>query len=89
MLEGEYEVQYGDEKIKATPGSFIFAPREVQHTFRNISAGPGKILVLVTPAGIENFFEELAGLAKQGPTDLGKVKELAARYEIELMVQTS
>lgn len=89
VLEGEYEIQYGNEKIQATTGSFIFAPREIQHTFRNVSAGPGKVLIIVTPAGIEKFFEELHELAKPGPPDLGRVKELAARYEIELMVQTS
>lgn len=88
VLEGEYEIQCGDEKFKATIGSFIFAPRNIQHTFRNISAGPGKVLVIVSPAGIEKFFEELSELAKQGPPDLSKVKEMAESYEIELMLYT-
>jgi mannose-6-phosphate isomerase-like protein (cupin superfamily) len=74
VLEGEYEVQYGDERISATPGTFIFAPREIPHTFRNVSAGRGKVLAIVTPAGIEKFFEELSEAAKQGPLDLGRVR---------------
>jgi len=86
VLEGEYEVRCGENKIRATPGSFILAPREIPHTFRNIGSGPSKVLVIATPAGIEKFFEELSELAKQGPPDIEKVKEIAERYEIELML---
>jgi quercetin dioxygenase-like cupin family protein len=86
VLEGEYEVQCGENKIRAVPGSFILAPREIPHTFRNIGSGPSKVLVIATPAGIEKFFEELSELAKQGPPDIEKVKEIAERYEIELML---
>jgi mannose-6-phosphate isomerase-like protein (cupin superfamily) len=86
VLEGEYEVHCGDERISATPGTFVFAPRKIPHTFRNVSAGRGKVLAIVTPAGIEKFFEELSEGAKQGPLDLGRVKEIAERYEIELML---
>jgi quercetin dioxygenase-like cupin family protein len=86
VLEGEFEVQCGENKIRAVPGSFIFAPREIPHTIRNIHSGSSKVLVIVTPAGIEKFFEELSELAKQGPPDIKKVKEIAQRYEIELML---
>jgi quercetin dioxygenase-like cupin family protein len=86
VLEGEYEVQCGENKIRAVPGSFILAPREIPHAFRNIGSGPSKVLVIATPAGIEKFFEELSELAKQGPPDIEKVKEIAERYEIELML---
>jgi mannose-6-phosphate isomerase-like protein (cupin superfamily) len=86
VLEGEYEIQSGDDRINATPGTFVFAPRKMPHTFRNVSAGRSKVLVIVTPAGIEKFFEELNEVAKRGPLDLGRVKEIAERYEIELML---
>jgi mannose-6-phosphate isomerase-like protein (cupin superfamily) len=86
VLEGEYEIQCGDGRINAMPGMFVFAPRKIPHTFRNVSAGHAKVLAVVTPAGIEKFFEELSEVAKQGPLDLGRVKEIAERYEIELML---
>jgi mannose-6-phosphate isomerase-like protein (cupin superfamily) len=87
LLEGEYEFQCGNDRINATPGTFVFAPRKIPHTFRNVSAGRGKVLAIVTPAGIEKFFEELSTAAKQGPLGLGTVKKIAERYEIELMLQ--
>ena len=86
VLEGEIEIQCGENKIRAVPGSFVFAPRGIPHTFRNINSGSSKVLIIATPAGIEKFFEELSELAKQGPPDLEKVKEIAQRYEIELML---
>jgi len=86
VLEGEFEVQCGDNKIQAVPGSFVLAPKEIPHTFRNISSGSSKVLIITTPAGIENFFEELSELSKQEPPDREKLKEIAQKYEIELML---
>ncbi|MFP4101252.1 quercetin 2,3-dioxygenase [Coleofasciculus sp.] len=86
VLEGEFEVQCGENKIRAVPGSFVLAPREIPHTFRNISSDPSKVLIMVTPAGIEKFFEELSELPKQGPPDIKKVEEIAQRYEIEFIL---
>ena len=86
VLEGEYEIHCGDNKIRATPGTFVFAPRKIPHSFRNVSAGQGKVLAIVTPAGIEKFFEELSEAAKQGSLDIVRIREIAVKYEIELMV---
>jgi mannose-6-phosphate isomerase-like protein (cupin superfamily) len=85
VLEGEYEIQCGDNKIIASPGTFVFAPSKIPHMFRNISAGQGRILAIVTPAGIEKFFEELSEEAEQGPLAPEKVKEISEKYEIELI----
>lgn len=87
VLEGEYEVICGEETVRAVPGSFLFAPRDIPHTFRNISAGPSKVLVIVSPAGLEKFFEELSQLPQDGPPDIEKVIEIARRYEIEFILQ--
>jgi mannose-6-phosphate isomerase-like protein (cupin superfamily) len=87
VLQGEYEIHCGDKRISATPGTFLFAPRKIPHTFRNVSGGRGKVLAIVTPAGIEKFFEELSEAAKQGPLDLAKARGIAEKYEIELMAR--
>jgi quercetin dioxygenase-like cupin family protein len=87
VLEGECEVICGNEKFRVTPGSFVFAPRDIPHTFRKVSAGPSKVLIIVSPAGIEKFFEELSQLPQDGPPDIEKVIEIARRYEIEFVLQ--
>ena len=60
VLEGEVEFQVGDEKITARPGAFIQGPRDIAHSFKNNTRLPARMLVFVTPAGFENFFNEFA-----------------------------
>jgi quercetin dioxygenase-like cupin family protein len=54
ILEGELTFQIGEETIKARPGSFVFGPRGVPHTYR-VDAGPARILFIFSPAGFEDF----------------------------------
>ena len=36
ILEGQYEFRVGAQVIKAGPGDFLFAPRNVPHTYKNV-----------------------------------------------------
>jgi quercetin dioxygenase-like cupin family protein len=57
VLEGEMTFSVGDRTIKATPGTMVFLPRDVVHSFV-IESEQVRILVMVTPAGAEGFFKE-------------------------------
>jgi quercetin dioxygenase-like cupin family protein len=59
VLEGEMTFSVGDRTIKATPGTAVFLPRDVVHSFV-IESEQVRILVLVTPAGAEGFFKEVS-----------------------------
>jgi quercetin dioxygenase-like cupin family protein len=59
LLEGELTVSVGDRVIKATPGTMVFLPRNVQHSF-TIDSEQGRMLVLLAPAGLEGFFKEFS-----------------------------
>jgi len=80
VLEGEYEVQIGDAIVRATPGTYLYAPREVPHSFRNISERAGRLLIVFSPPGFEHFFEEVDALASAGPPAFEEVVNLAASY---------
>lgn len=67
VLEGEFGARVGDREIKAGPGSYIFKPRGVPHTFWNAGPGPARLLEIIFPAGFEKFFEELGALAAADP----------------------
>jgi quercetin dioxygenase-like cupin family protein len=60
VLEGEVDFQVGDEKITARPGTFIQGPRGIEHSFKNNTQLPARLLAFITPAGFENFFNEFA-----------------------------
>ena len=82
VLEGEYEIQYGDKTVRARAGTFVFAPREIAHKFSNVSKGQSRMLIFVSPAGFEGFFEEVSELGL--PPDMEKILVLAKKYELEI-----
>jgi hypothetical protein len=51
-------LQAGDQTLSASGGDFVHVLRGIVHSFRNTSTMNAKMLVLVTPAGLERFFEE-------------------------------
>ena len=61
ILEGDYLFEVDGVQFTASAGSSASAPRGTTHTFQNIGAKTGRMLVLAQPAGLENFFTELAG----------------------------
>jgi quercetin dioxygenase-like cupin family protein len=66
VLEGALEFQVGDEIFTATPGSYVLAPPNVVHYFRNVGDTPARVLNLHTPGGFARYRRELAELREQG-----------------------
>ena len=59
VLEGEVELQLGDEKRLAGAGSFVAAPPGVVHTFTS-GAGPSRLLNIHAPgAGFHDWLREI------------------------------
>ena len=84
VLNGEFLFHVGLQSVRATAGAFMFAPRDVPHSFENIGAAPGRILGIMTPAGFEQFFEALAELPP-GPADPARISEIFAKYDQEVV----
>ena len=59
LLEGALTIQVGGDTVTALPGDFAFLPRGIAHSFKNNGNVPVKALVLITPAGLENYFAEV------------------------------
>ncbi|MER8524613.1 cupin domain-containing protein [Mesorhizobium sp. M0644] len=67
MIEGEYEFWLDGQFMVVPAGTSIFLPRGVPHTFRVVSAGPGRNLTILTPGGLEEFFVEAAARELRTP----------------------
>jgi mannose-6-phosphate isomerase-like protein (cupin superfamily) len=81
VIEGEIGVLIGDEEFRAGAGSYVLKPRGLPHAFWNPGSEPARILEIISPAGFERYFGELAGvLSVGGPPDLGKISEIAGHY---------
>jgi quercetin dioxygenase-like cupin family protein len=83
VLEGEFGVRVGDQVLRVTPGCYVFKPRNVPHTFWNPSPAPARLIEIITPAGFERFFPEMAALIPpEGLPDFEEVGKLADRYGV-------
>jgi quercetin dioxygenase-like cupin family protein len=60
--EGEIGVLVGDHIRTATQGQWALNPRNVRHAMWNPTAQPARVIEVLTPAGTERWFEELAAL---------------------------
>lgn len=87
VLEGQYEFRVGDQVILASVGSFLFAPRGIPHSYRNVGTTPSRHLTIIVRGGLEKYFNELGALRKELPeTDAaysGREKTLAGKYGLE------
>jgi quercetin dioxygenase-like cupin family protein len=58
VLEATLTIQVGETTLHASPGDVVHLPRGVVHSFQNTGKVDAKFVLVVTPAGLENFFRE-------------------------------
>ena len=91
VLEGTVRFKVGEQEILAGPGAFVFAPRDIPHTFVVEGAEDAHLLTLLTPGGGERFFldagrePEGPGLPPPGPPDVARLQQLAPAYGNEIL----
>lgn len=94
VLEGEMTVSVGDRTIRATPGTTVIVPRDVVHSFA-IESQQLRMLILVTPAGMEGWFKEfsvpapamtLPPAAETAYSEIEKMLAAAPKFGIEFVL---
>ena len=83
VLAGEVGFQVGDEVVSARPGQLVAKPRGIWHGFWNAGDEPARVLELISPAGFENYFVELAPLLRP-QRDLEGMARVQAKYGLEM-----
>ena len=82
LIEGEARVFADGNERMLKKGELAFVPKGVEHTFRVTSEEGGKLLIIVTPAGFESFFAQVAAKGLKLPEDMERINELAADYHM-------
>ena len=82
VLEGEHAFRVGDQDFPAGPGDMVFAPRGTPHAQRRVKPRFGRVLVLMSPAGFEDFFRELARADREGEEQGTAYARISEKYEI-------
>ncbi len=90
VLEGEITFQIGEQRVIAKPGTFVHMPIGQPHAFKNETDQAAKMLISLTPAGLEGYFFEvgqpLESELPPKPTqeEIEKLMAVAPRYGIEV-----
>ena len=79
----------GERALEAPVGTFVFAPKGLEHAFWNGGTTEARLLSTVSPPGFEGYFEELGeGLAAAGADEeavRNMREELSEKYDIEVV----
>lgn len=86
VIDGELVFEVDGQRFNAGAGASAFAPRGSVHTFQNFRDEAARLLVMVSPAGLERFFEDLTAMNKGvSQPDLARVAQMAQSYGIEIL----
>lgn len=85
ILEGTYLMHVEDRQDLCVPGSFVYVPPNVMHTFVVVSEEPGKKLNLFSPAAMVGFFEELAAAEANGTATPERLDEISERNHMGII----
>jgi quercetin dioxygenase-like cupin family protein len=82
ILEGQFEVTIGAQKVSAPAGAIVVGPRDIPHTFRNVGSEDGRLLLTVIPGRFANYFIDVDGVADD---DHAAIRALIAKYDVEIL----
>jgi quercetin dioxygenase-like cupin family protein len=82
VLEGQFRWKLGEENHLTGPGSFVFIPRGLAHTWQCLGNQAGRMLITFAPAGMERFFDAQAALTE---FDLEAFRAAAAESAMEVV----
>ncbi|MFE7439637.1 cupin domain-containing protein [Streptomyces chartreusis] len=82
-LAGRLEVTLGDSVYVMEHGDYMYLPRDVPHAFRNPYGEESRVISVVSPAGLERYYQALAALPP-GPKDISKIKSIMDDFGIVL-----
>ena len=91
ILEGSLSFWLSDRKLSGSAGSLVIAPPGLTHTFKNEEDATARVLLLITPAGLEEFFQEVGVPTKEQsallehftPENLERMVTTASKYGVE------
>ena len=78
----------GKDEIRATPGTYLFVPRGVPHTFEVVGTVPARWVGIFSPGKFVRLVEELGPLVPvHAPPSPTRVAQLFAKYDTDLVVE--
>ena len=92
VLDGELQFHVDGRQFMAGSGAWVTLAKGSLHHFKNTGVTSARMLILVTPSGMEEYFLEVGRQAAPGETgpvtptndDIAKLFETASKYGLEI-----
>jgi mannose-6-phosphate isomerase-like protein (cupin superfamily) len=91
VIEGAFSVILGGKILDLADGDFVRIPKGTPHTYKNVGAIPGRLLVVFSPGGFEELLAEVGKPGKRDdkdredePDTLHRLLALAEKYKMEI-----
>lgn len=86
ILEGVLFMTLGELEVEATPGTFVFMPKDVPHSFKVVSAEPARWVNVQGPTGDwSKMTKKLDALMKEGEVDMATRAALSKEHGLEII----
>ncbi len=88
VMSGHFGFVLDGITTSGKPGAHVLVPRGHAHSFWNAGARPGKLLLIVSPPGLGQYFRDLAaglGDIKTRESLIALRKKLGEKHDIEVV----
>jgi mannose-6-phosphate isomerase-like protein (cupin superfamily) len=92
VVEGQITFKMDKQRIEAKPGTFVNVPPNVLHSFKNETNETAKLIIILSPPGLEQLFVEVGLEVSDTNTkpppftneQIQKLPGLALKYGMEI-----
>jgi mannose-6-phosphate isomerase-like protein (cupin superfamily) len=85
VTKGRFGFLLGEDVFYAGPGELVRKPRDQWHTFWNAGDEQGRVLEIISPAGFEQYFHEIADcFPDDAPPDLDTMARANVKYGLQM-----
>ena len=83
VTEGAIGFRSGDREAVLEAGGYITKPRGELHAMWNAGSTPARMIEIISPAGFERFFRDVADLLETGPPSMQDIAAIASNYGLQ------
>ena len=89
LLEGTIEVTLADSTLTVEAGSCALLPRGIPHGYVNVGKKPSRLLAVLLPGALDNFFAEIDLELARDRDHEGAITALCKRFGLSFLENAS
>jgi mannose-6-phosphate isomerase-like protein (cupin superfamily) len=84
VIQGKVLFACDAARVEIATGGVIMIPPASPHGFFNLGAEPARLMVTMSPGGLEGLFREVQAAQLDGRADASAIEAIARRYHLEI-----